>query len=76
MVGIRLFPIGFRPIFRGKLAVSFREGRIPVLFPTRTEAHLAVDNPAFWRGFMAGFPAVLRFPGGKPSGGKELGVGI
>ena len=27
MVGIRLFPLGaFRPIFRGKMAVSFREG--------------------------------------------------
>ncbi len=26
MVGIRSFPIGFRPIFRGELAVSFREG--------------------------------------------------
>ena len=51
--------------------------------PTR-EAHLAV-HPAFWRGFMAGFPPGLRFPGGKPSGsphflgpsdirgGKELG---
>ena len=26
MVGIRSFPLGFRPIFRGKLAVSFREG--------------------------------------------------
>ena len=25
MVGIRSFPFGFRPIFRGKLAVSFRE---------------------------------------------------
>ena len=30
--------------------------------PTR-EAHLAV-HPAFWRGFMAGFPVGLRFPGG------------
>ena len=26
MVGIRSFPFGARPIFRGKLAVSFREG--------------------------------------------------
>ena len=31
MVGIRSFPIGFRPIFRGKLAVSFREGNFPVV---------------------------------------------
>ena len=29
MVGIRSFPIGFRPIWRGELAVSFREIDIP-----------------------------------------------
>ena len=30
-VGIRSFPFGTRSIFRGKLAVSFREGHFPVL---------------------------------------------
>ena len=28
MVGIRSFPIGFRPIFRGYVDVSFREGYV------------------------------------------------
>ena len=31
MVGIRSFPIGFRPIFRCKMAVSFRDIRNPKL---------------------------------------------
>ena len=32
MVGIRLFPFGARPIFRGEMAVSFREGIRPLFW--------------------------------------------
>ena len=41
------FPVGSLPIFRGKLAVSFREGNNPLdshnltPFPHRQEAHLS-----------------------------------
>ena len=45
MVGIRLFPIGIRPIFRGKLAVSFREGR-PSQSPKRKFHPLPVPSVA------------------------------
>ena len=39
MVGIRSFPIGFRPIFRGENAVSFRECRIKTPTGSRIHAH-------------------------------------
>ena len=42
MVGIRSFPFGFRPIFRGKLAVSFREG------PSTGAPRLPIRNSCLW----------------------------
>ena len=55
MVGIRSFPIGFRPIFRCKLAVSFREG-------SHCLVHQLLFTTHSW-GFPPSQPAQLRDKG-------------